>query len=131
LGDEWIERVVLPELQKLVADGSSYTTRVRWRFIPLIFFLHLPLTQVSSLYTASKLLQSRNQAIRATLLPFTVNLLITDKVPNVRMAAIQALIAAKAHLGSSGEVVLTSLCIEVILLQGGCLPKLWTLSVSA
>ena len=35
-------------------------------------------------------------------MPLAVRLLSTDKVPNVRMAAIQALIAAKSHLGSSG-----------------------------
>lgn len=84
LGDEWVERVVLPELHKLVADGSSYTTRV------------------SALYTAAKLLLSRNETIRAALLPLAVRLLSTDKVPNVRMAAIQALISAKPHLISHG-----------------------------
>jgi hypothetical protein len=60
------------------------------------------LQQVSALYTASKLLQSRNEAIRGALLPLTVRLLSTDKVPNVRMAAVQALIAAKSHLVAQG-----------------------------
>lgn len=84
LGDEWVERVVLPELTKLVADGSSYTTRV------------------SALYTVSRLLHSRSETIRGALLPLAVSLLSSDKVPNVRMAAIQALIVAKSHLSSSG-----------------------------
>lgn len=104
LGDEWVERVILPELHKLVADGSSYTTRVcpptRSFFPTCILLTFLP--QVSALYTASKLLQTRNESIRGALLPLAVRLLSTDKVPNVRMAAIQALIAAKSHLGSSG-----------------------------
>ncbi len=59
-----------------------------------------PPLQVSALYTASKLLQSRNDAIRGALLPLTVRLLSTDKVPNVRMAAVQALITAKSHMSS-------------------------------
>jgi hypothetical protein len=45
---------------------------------------------------------SRNEAIRTALLPLAVRLLSTDKVPNVRMAAIQALISAKPHLISHG-----------------------------
>ena len=120
LGDEWVERVVLPELTKLVADGSSYTTRVRILgvFLPPscfclffaqnVFLLLSPshALQVSALYTVSKLMQSPNEAIRGALLPLTVNLLSTDKVPNVRMAAIQALIVAKSHLGSTGTCML-------------------------
>ncbi len=104
LGDEWVERVILPELHKLVSDGSSYTTRVRPLtrcFFPTCSMLTF-LPQVSALYTASKLLRTRNESIRGALLPLAVRLLSTDKVPNVRMAAIQALIAAKSHLSSSG-----------------------------
>jgi hypothetical protein len=101
LGDDWVERVVLPELHKLVADGSSYTTRVRTlQFFSISCIPNSPVDQVSALYTASKLLQSRNESIRGALLPFTVRLLSTDKVPNVRMAAVQALISAKSHMSS-------------------------------
>ena len=103
LGDEWVERVVLPELTKLVADGSSYTTRVSPILLPRLLPPHpSPVVQVSALYTVSRLLHSRSETIRGALLPLAVSLLSSDKVPNVRMAAIQALIVAKSHLSSSG-----------------------------